>query len=287
MATHRTIQDKLQSEFVVTAAVPMSGAYDMSGVMVQTMLSNAPYDQPGYLAYLVISWNPIYHIYDSIQHALIAPYDTILPALLDGSHGIGSLNNAMPNVPKTIFTSSELDTFVNNLNSPFRLALRANDVYHWKPRCPTRMLFCKADTYVPFMNSVVAIDSMRANGVTNIDTLDVNPTLGHVACAEYAILFAKGFFDQYMTIDACTGVNDPAQTHTHIYPNPARGMLHIDCYSPNVTTILYDMNGRKIQENSLNFGSNTIALRTPAAGVYMIKVIEENGSATIQKLIVE
>jgi pimeloyl-ACP methyl ester carboxylesterase len=210
MATHRAIQNELHGEFNVTAAVPMSGAYDMSGVMVQTMLSNAPYDQPGYLAYLVISWNPIYHIYDSIQQALVHPYDSILPPLLDGTHGIPTLNNAMPSVPKLIFTSSELDTFINNLNSPFRVALRANDVYGWKPNCPTRLYFCRADSYVPFMNSVVCYDSMRAHGVTTVDTADINPNLGHVDCAQFAILSAKSFFDQFMTIDQFTITSQPS-----------------------------------------------------------------------------
>ena len=201
MATHQVIQNKLSNEFTVTASVPMSGAYDMSGVMVQTMLSNNPYDQPGYLPYLVLSWNPIYHIYDSIQQAFVHPYDSILPPLFNGNHGIGAVNNAMPTVPKLIFTTAELDTFINNLNSPFRLALRANDVYHWIPACPTRLYFCKADTYVPYMNAVVAIDSMRAHGATMVDTLDVNPALGHVDCAQYTILNAKIFFDQFMTVN--------------------------------------------------------------------------------------
>jgi acetyl esterase/lipase len=210
MATHRAIQNELNGEFNVTASVPMSGAYDMSGVMVDTMLSNNPYDQPGYLAYLVISWAPIYHLYDSIQQAIVYPYDSILPPLLDGTHGINTVNNAMPNVPKHIFTSSELDTFLNNLNSPFRVALRANDVYNWRPACPTRLLFCKADTYVPYMNSVNTIDSMRAHGVTTVDTVDINPNLGHTDCANYAVFAAKTFFDQFMTIDLFTITMQPA-----------------------------------------------------------------------------
>jgi len=293
MATHRAIQEQLNGEFTVTAASPMSGAYDMSGVMINTMLSDTPYSQPGYLADLVISWNPIYHLYDSIQQAFAAPYDTTLPPLLDGTHGINDLNNAMPSVAKHAFTPSELDTFTNDPTSNVRRALAANDIYDWLPLCPVRILFCMADQYVPYMNSVVAINKLRQNGCTQCDTFDVNPLLNHVPCAQYAILNATSFFGTFAHIDSCTeilGVSNVLDNAiVTVYPNPAKDKLNIETYFTDqiLTAAIYDMTGRPVAEISLNNGINTVTLSGMSTGVYVLKITDSNGTSRISKVTVD
>jgi acetyl esterase/lipase len=301
IATHRAIQEQLNGEFTVTASVGMSGAYDMSGVMINRMLSDSTYSQPGYLADLVVSWNPIYHLYDSIQQAFVAPYDTTIPPLLDGTHGNGDLDNAMPNVPKRAFTSSELDTFLNDPNSVLRLALKANDDFDWTPMCPTRLFFCMADTYVPYMNSVVAINKMKQNGCPDCDTVDINPDLDHVPCATYSILNAKLFFDNYRIVD-CT-VDTTADTTVvttaikeiknqpmiSIYPNPARDMFNIEVYNADETiaAAMYDATGRKVQDISLHGGINTVSTESIATGIYALKITDNSGILKISRVTVE
>ena len=290
MATHRTIQNKLNGEFTVTAAVPMSGAYDMSGTMVNRMLSDSTYSQPAYLAYLIVSWNPIYHLYDSIQQAFVAPYDTTIPPLLDGTHGTNALNAAMPNVPKHAFTSSELDTFINNPNSVMRVALRENDNYDWTPQCPVRILFCKADSYVPYMNSVVAINKLRQNGCADCDTLDVEPSLDHVPCAQLSILYAKQFFDTYRYVDCSNGVNDLSnQPIISVYPNPVRGIFNIEVYDADETiaAAMYDATGRKVQTITLHSGVNNVSTDNLIAGIYILKITDSKNLNRVSKVTVE
>ena len=292
MATHRAIQNQLHGEFNVTAAVPMSGAYDMSGVMINTMLSDTPYSNPGYLADLIISWNPIYHLYDSIQEAFIAPYDTTLPPLLDGTHGIGDLNNAMPNVPKHAFTVGELDTFVNNPTSRARKALAQNDVFDWLPLCPVKILFCAGDHFVPYMNSVVAINKLRQNGCAHCDTMDIASNLDHVPCAQPAILVAKQFFDQFRSIDSCngpSGIDDPKNNAiVSVYPNPTKDKLNIETYFSDQTlsAAIYDIDGRKVQSLPLTNGINIVSLSDITTGVYILKISNSNGFDRISKLTV-
>jgi acetyl esterase/lipase len=294
MATHRTIQNQLNGEFNVTAAVPMSGAHDMSGVMINTMLSDTPYSQPGYLAYLVISWNPIYHLYDSIQQAFKAPYDTILPPLLNGAHNINALNAAMPSVAKHAFTPAELDTFVNNPTAIVRQALVDNDVYNWQPHCPVRLYFCKADKFVPYMNSIVAINKLRQNGCADCDTLDVNPSLDHVACAQPSIISAGQFFQRYAHIDSCTqqsvlGINQlSGNSFATVYPNPAKDKINIEAYSTGaLSASLYDMNGRLVLSTSLVNGINSISAASLSEGVYVLKISDSQGYSSLRKVAIE
>lgn len=297
MATHRAIQNQLNGEFTVTAAAPMSGAYDMSGVMINTMLSDTPYSQPGYLAYLVVSWAPIYHLYDSIQQAFIPPYDTTLPPLLDGNHDIGYLNNAMPNVAKHAFTPSELDTFTNDPTSLVRQALVENDVYDWKPLCPVKITFCKADQYVPYMNAVVAINKLRQNGCAQCDTIDVGADLNHIPCAQPAIFVATQFFAQYAHIDSCydtikvvsTGINNLTNAIVSVYPNPAKDNINVEAYFSDMTltATMYDLEGREVLETGINNGVNTISLKDITTGLYVLKVTDDKGFSRINKVTVE
>ncbi|MBS1624972.1 MAG: T9SS type A sorting domain-containing protein [Bacteroidetes bacterium] len=290
MATHRAIEQQLQGEMTVTAAVPMSGAYDMSGVMINRMLTDTPYSQPAYLAFLVVSWNPIYHLCDSFSQAFVHPYDSILPLLLDGTHGTNDLNNAMPNIPKRVFTRAELDTFVNNPNSAMRVALRDNDDYDWAPRAPTRIFFCKGDTYVPYQNSCVAINKMRQNGCADCDTMDVNPDLDHVPCAQYSILNAKFFFDRYRRIDCSTGIADIDNAAiVSVYPSPAQDRFTIELYRAGefASASIYDAMGRLVSTSTLNTGVNTITTDVLTTGVYMIRVTDENGLNKVSRITIQ
>jgi pimeloyl-ACP methyl ester carboxylesterase len=294
MATHRAIQNQLNGEFNVTASVCMSGAYDMSGTMINRMLSDTPYSQPGYLADLVISLNPIYHFYDSIQQVFIAPYDTTVPPLLDGTHGVNDINNVMPSVAKQAFTQTELDTFMLDTNSVFRKALEANDVYDWLPQCPMRIYFCMADQYVPYMNSVVAINRLRQNGCTTCDTMDIDPTLNHVPCAQPSIINAVQYFNTMAHIDSCNppvlGINSMVNNASvNVYPNPAKDILNIEAYFSDQTlsAAMYDIDGRQILQAPLNNGLNAISLNNISPGVYILKVTDSNGASRIRKVTVE
>lgn len=229
MATHLTMQTQLPNEFNVTASVPMSGPYDLSGVMVDVMLSDSDYAVPGYLPYLVFSWNQRYHFYNSPSDYLKSPYDVTLPPLFDGYHDMGQINAQMPSVPKHIFKDEMIDSFTANPNHPFRLALKDNDVYDWRPNCPVKIVFCRADEEVNPRNAVVLYDSFKAKGATNFDTLCASETLPHFQCAQFAVLAMKSFVTPLQQADSCTtvGISDIAQGHFSIYPNPATGTINI------------------------------------------------------------
>ena len=54
MATVKEIEDNLSDEFDITVSFPMAGAYDLSGTMVDLMLSEEPYPDPFYLPFFVL-----------------------------------------------------------------------------------------------------------------------------------------------------------------------------------------------------------------------------------------
>ena len=290
MAAHRKIQTSLANEFTVTASAPMSGAYDMSGTMVDVMLSNDPYPDPSYLAYIVVSWDTIYNLYNTLSDIFKSPYDTIMPPLFDGTKDLSFANNAMPSVPKFAFVPAQLDSFQNTTNHFFRNALRDNDVYDWKPNCPVRMLFCHSDRSVNYLNAGVAIAKMRANGCTDCDTINVSNVLDHYECAQLALLGAKSFIDPFKSTACTVGILELTvkQMEVIISPNPSTNVFElnitgIDLSAQNTFEII-DIQGRTIRsETILNFNSHIN--HNLVNGIYLLKV-KAGKSIAVKRLVV-
>ena len=195
MATHKWIQEHYAGILDVTASAPMSGAYDMSGTMVDLMLSFAPYSNPHYLPYILLSYNDIYDFYPSPSDFMVAPYDTLLPPMFNGSLNFGSIDAVMPSVPRLILKPNVIDSFENNPFHPLRLALQENDLYNWVPNAPVRMYYTRADEQVPWQNTAVAYQSFSQLGVPDFDSIEISSTLSHPAAAPLCIINAKFWFD--------------------------------------------------------------------------------------------
>jgi hypothetical protein len=290
MAAQELIQNQLGSEMTVTASAPLSGAYSMSGVMVDLLLSDNPYPEPAYLPYIVFGWNQIYHFFDNPSEILASPWDTLLPPLYDGTHNFGEINSTAPIVPKTIFKQTQIDSFINDSNYFFRVALRANDSYKFVPTAPTYMMYCRGDSRVPFQNAVTAIEYFNANGCQNCDTLDVNPALDHMDCAQYAVLNVKQFFEGFAIHDSCEAMS---------YAELIGGWdIGIDWVNQNLvvniasTTLLptllelYNVAGEKVGTFQLqNKENQQFSIENLPAGMYVAQVSGSNKTYKVKKFI--
>ncbi len=230
MAAHQLIQEQLDNVMHVTASAPMSGAYDMSGVMGDVMVSDSVYPEPYYLPYLLFGYNQIYHLYTNTSDVMVPPYDTILEPLFDGNHNGGQINSVMPNVPKLIMQPYQIDSFKNDSLNFFKVTLRENNTYNWVPTSPVRMYFCKGDHSVPYQNAVVAYQHFIQNGATLVDTVNISSTLDHYPCAQFAILGGVNWLNTFAYLPLSSSVSatdattanagDGTATATGINGNP-------------------------------------------------------------------
>lgn len=195
LALLRELESFHTNEFTVTACAPMAGAYDLSGVSTADFLSDRTQPNPYYFALLLAAYQSVYHLAPSLADLLEPPYDTTLPPLLQGNASGSEINAVMPVVPVRILKPQYLAAFQANPNHPFRLALRDNDLYRWKPRAPLRLYHCQGDQDVLFANSQVALDSFQTLGATQTELIDPLPTADHGDCALPSLLDAKAWFD--------------------------------------------------------------------------------------------
>lgn len=199
MAAHQYMYENFPTEFNVVASVPMSGPYSLSEVMKELILSDVPYSNPGYLPMVIQTYRTVYNLYPNISSAILAPYDSLLPIWTSGDYSSGYVDNQMNmmgvNPPKQIVIPAVLDTFSNDSNHVLRVRLRENDVYRWVPQVPVKFLYCKSDEQVDYQNSIKAYNYMVGAGATQISINDVDSTLGHFECAQFALLEMRAFFE--------------------------------------------------------------------------------------------
>ncbi|MES2139117.1 MAG: lipase family protein [Bacteroidota bacterium] len=196
LATLKVMQEKYPTEFNVTASAPMSGAYDLGGVQSEVMFK--PYSHPGYLPYLMYSYQEVYKCFKDENCSFKAPYAAMLPPLYDGKHSMSDINKVMPEVPKDILTDEFLLGLSSNEKFPFKLAIAENSVHNWKPETPVLFCYCKADEQVNYKNAIIASDVMKSKGAKNIKLRHTSRKMGHRTCAVFSSVYAKMYFDSFV-----------------------------------------------------------------------------------------
>lgn len=288
MATHKAIQDEHADEFTVTASAPCSGPYDVSGVQAAVMVSPDPYPAPYYLPYVILSFGYVYPgIYSDIGDIFKEPYATILPPLFEGDNGSGVVDAVMPEVPSQILHDSILQAFATEPDHYFRVALRDNDLYDWKPEAPVRMMYCESDSHVFYRNSIVARDAMVDNGATAIQALSAGAGLDHQDCAFPALLASKNWFDTQRTPCDYNGIDERPAIVWSAHPNPARDRIRLtasDGMGHALNWALHAADGRMLTEGKLAVvhGEGSLELPGASSGMYVLHLQGDAGSSAVR-----
>ncbi len=186
MAAQREIEMYHADEFTITASAPMAGPYDLSGTMLQQILSDNPFSKPVYFLYWLLAYNQIYGFKENISDLLAENFDTTILALFDGEHDSNTINATLPVIPSELFASSLLTTLNSDDYHPIKVAMKNNDAYRWAPTSPTRRYHCLSDEIVPYNHSITALDYFNTQGANVIlETLFFG---NHADCALPALL---------------------------------------------------------------------------------------------------
>ncbi len=292
MATHRLIEQQFPQEFQVTASAPCSGPYDASGVQAEVIVAEQPYPAPYYLPYVLFSYKYVYPwLYTDVHEILLEPYATDLPPLFLGNNGSGVVDDIMPVVPNDILVGSMLDDFINIPDHPFREALRDNDVYDWTPAARTRMFYCDADDHVFHENSLVALQTMLANGAPDVQAINAGIGLDHNGCAFPALLSAKGVFDALQAPCNGIGIAERSPMEWNVWPNPTTDRINITASQASAGIIpwsLIAIDGRCMSRGSIMFSGTgaTVSLEGIPSGTYVLELagLEGMKRLTVQVL---
>ncbi|MBK8079835.1 MAG: prolyl oligopeptidase family serine peptidase [Saprospiraceae bacterium] len=194
MAYHKYLEDNGRK---VTAAAHLSGPYSLSGVMRNLILSDQAYLYPAYIPNTALGMQESYgNLYNDLSDIFKPEFIPDIQAYYNGTITLTNLNiriiqklNSLfgNGIAKNMLQPAFLDQLQTNPESPINKALSENDIYKWAPKAPTKIYYCMADDQVPFMNSVVANDTMKMLGAADLETRNVNTTANHGACFNPAL----------------------------------------------------------------------------------------------------
>jgi hypothetical protein len=280
MATVKYAQDNgLSEELGISGAAPCSGPYNLSGSQASVLLSGEPYSNPGYVVYLIIGYERAYgNIYEELGDIIQSPYDEDVQPFFDGMQNeftMAAANAVLPNMLDEILVDSVLTAFENNPNHPLRLALADNDNFDWAPEVPLRMYYCTGDEQVSSDNSVTALDSMQANGATDVDAINSQPNSTHGECVLPALSDAYQFFADIATpCGLITGIDQSSVQPLDVYPNPASARVQIKLPQSEEQgyLIVQDTWGRIMIEKTFVTSMPVINVEKLAAGTYVMSV---------------
>lgn len=286
MAFHRMMEAN-DLGYKLKAASHMSGPYSISSGMKELLLSDKEYSIVAYMAEVALSYNLVYGIFpDNDMNKFFKPtYAKLLQKFADEELGLFDMNTIMVDslkkqygkaLPKKMLLDNVLNDIVSDDNHPVNVALRANDVYDWKPTIPTRLLYCTADEQVAYTNSIIALEKMKANGATNVTATDVRTNASHTDCVNPAVTNTLFFFLQYLNL---TEVEEITSSGTCLfYPNPANDRVMIASNVEYSEAILLTYDGKTILKNVAN---QAIDISDINAGLYIILLKDKQTGATV------
>ncbi len=289
MALQKEIETNYSDQINLVLSLPMSGPYDISGVQTEFILSDDPYPTPGYLPYVLFAYDLVYeNMFDEPSDIFVAPYDTILPPLFDGtgSFSMGEINAMCPSVPKTMLKPEVVDSFATDPNHRFRVALRDNDLYNdWVPQTETRIYYCMGDDQVNYQNSILALNTFIDAGAPNVQAFD-NGNLDHGQCFGPTVFAGKFAMDAVKS--ACTtGTTSVAIPSMKVYPNPIEDIINIQLPEliQDGTLSIYTITGKEIYQQK-GFSGSHFQIENPnllSNGMYFLKLksIEKEFQARI------
>lgn len=191
MAAQREIEKNYYNEIKITASAPMAGAYDLY-LTSQIILNNKIYEQPSFLAYLIVAYNDIYE-WNKIDEIFNSPYAEKVVSLFDGSKTTSEINSELTSDLKKLFKQKFINDFLNGTEIEFTKALKENSLINFVPISPTKLYHGDADEYVPYENSLKAIEYFNSHGA-NVELITIkNGT--HISSGIPSIINAIGWFE--------------------------------------------------------------------------------------------
>jgi len=211
-----------QAGLPVSGIVPCDGAYDLSGTMLDQMLSGLPVKVPSYLLYVSSGYKASYGALLDYYVFLRPLYGNLLTQQnpFDGDHTNADIDAlGLPSIPADMMLGSPgYPPAALQPGGPVYNLLAVNNGYSgWVPLSPLVFIHCPVDDVVPYANAVVARNYLVAaaqaylgplfNPLMIPDIVDVVPVAfiqdvmdeTHIAAFPTAVLAA---FKAITTIDA-------------------------------------------------------------------------------------
>jgi len=296
MALHKYIEEEISDEMQVTASLPMSGPYSLSGVMLGLAYGDVEFNFPSYLVYSARALREVYpDIYNDESELFKEEFLEDIYRFTRTGNGTTELNldlveglliNYGAVLPGLIFKDSILQVLRSQPEHPFNIALQESDLFDWTPQAPVYMLYCEGDDQVPFRNTIIADSTMNARGATDVSSKEVSGgrNLDHGQCAIPALNEGIPWLLAFMQT---TPTEEIIKIEgLRIAPNPADRNITVQTDQVIQKILITDLSGReyairKTSDSNFNFDTNAWP-----SGMYLMYLSTEKG-VDVRKVIIQ
>jgi acetyl esterase/lipase len=155
VATVKALEENYKGEFTPTSTVLNAGPYHTSGFVDYILDSEQPLRHMTSYIWILQTYNKLYNIDKPTSYYFNEPTASELKKDPEAY---------IPRDPNELFTRSFIESYKAGKETELEKAMRANDLWDWKPK--SRIVFCHGDRddYVPLFNSEKAYNSMKAKG---------------------------------------------------------------------------------------------------------------------------
>jgi len=194
LAVTQELEDR---DIDLTGSVCMDGPYDLSGTMLDVMLSDNPFPVPYFLPLMLVGYQTVYPSTYSYGQMLKEPYRTDIPKYTTGFYDKDVINGIMPasGILKDVFTNAFIDSLTDSTSAAYD-ALWQNDTYpNWVPESTMLLWHCQNDDCVPIGNYEAAKAAFTQSGASNITYVEWPPVpnwAGTVHVSAAPIAFYEG-----------------------------------------------------------------------------------------------
>ena len=167
LAAQKEIESNPKHNLKLTAVAAGAGGYDLTS-MLGNIASGQTYNNPSYLAFMLQAFNVANRWNRPLTDFFREPYASKIPGLLDGSKTGSEVNSELVKQPGQLFAPAFFNALSGFGETQFKAALADNSLTNWAPKAPTRLYHGTADDVVPYANSEITFNKLKANGAANI-----------------------------------------------------------------------------------------------------------------------
>jgi predicted esterase len=164
----KLLEEQYASEFPVTAAAPMAGAYYSTKFADYVINSKSDLQFLRSYAWVLQSYNKVYGLNKPLDYYFNEPYASNLKR---NPASYTTLD------PDRLFTKKFRDDFNAGRVPDLQKAIEMNDLWNWKPKAKIILCHGEYDNYVPVFNSEKAYEAMKSKGADV--KLVIYPGKGH------------------------------------------------------------------------------------------------------------
>lgn len=164
LAAHKAIEETPIEGIELMNSFPAAGGYDIDA-MREYFFTRETYNQPFYMAYVGRAYQTYYGYSNLLTDFFNEPYASRVPAIINGINSQGFINSQLTTQISALLSESMRLNITTDPKYAYLLnAFGENSLTDWVPTKKIFFYHGDADATVPFENSVITLNKLKANG---------------------------------------------------------------------------------------------------------------------------